>query len=300
MGLHYLETQTLFFDDSFAHYAQAGADGPAIIILHGWAASLNQWDWLLPILANAGYTAYAVDLLGHGQAPRLSHTHTVEDYLNYLYGWMKALDIENPIFLGHSMGGYLSLQYALNHPGSVRGLVLVDPLYSPHQFDRYHQFGRWLLNRPEILRAGELVFDHIPNWLIDASHYLNPKDIGRASAPLRRQVTLDHKRADARIVQTLLFVGDLRPRLSRLAVPVLVTWGCRDRLLSPGSFQTLADMLPTAQKHCFADVGHHPHLVCPQSFAQRVLSFLRQMEDHTSRSAGKHYDHLPTGSRNGR
>lgn len=279
MGLHYLETRTVYFDHSYAHYAQAGEDGPAIVILHGWAASLNQWDWLLPILADAGYTAYAIDLLGHGQAPRLSHNHAVEDYLKYLRQWIKALDIECPIFLGHSMGGYLSLQYALAHPGSVRGLVLVAPLYGQHQFDRYYQFGWWLLGKPEMLRAGELVFRHIPNWLIDASHYLNPKDIGSASASLRRQVTLDHKRADARIVRTLLFVGDLRPRLQELTVPILVTWGEYDRLLSPGSFQILVDMLPTAQGHCFTDVGHHPHVACPQDFTKLVLTFLGRVED---------------------
>ena len=278
-SLYDLETRTLHLDDNYVHYAQAGQEGTAIIILHGWAASLKQWQWLLPILANAGYTAYAIDLLGHGQAPRLSHNHAVDDYLSYLRRWIKALNIEYPIFLGHSMGSYLSLQYALDYPGSVRGLVLVDPLYSHHQFDRYHQFGRWLLGQPEMLRAGELVFRHIPSWLIDASHYLNPKDIGRASAALRRQVTLDHKRADARIVQTILIVGDLRPRLQELTVPALVTWGGYDRLLSSSSFQPLVDILPMAQGHCFADVGHHPHLACPQSFTRLVLSFLRRIED---------------------
>jgi pimeloyl-ACP methyl ester carboxylesterase len=85
-------------------------------------------------------------------------------------------------------------------------------------------------------------------------------------------------------VQTILFVGDLRPRLHRLTVPALVTWGCRDRLLSPGSFQTLVDMLPTAQGHCFADVGHHPHLACPQSFSELVLTFLCHMEDSNWRA----------------
>ena len=284
-SLYDLETRTLHLDDSYVHYAQAGQEGTAIIILHGWAASLKQWQWLLPILANAGYTAYAIDLLGHGQAPRLSHTHAVEDYLGYLRRWIKALNIEYPIFLGHSMGSYLSLQYALDYPGSVRGLVLVDPLYSHHQFDRYHQFGRWLLGQPEMLGAGELIFRNIPGWLIDASHYLNPKDLGRASAALRRQVTLDHKRADARIVQTILIVGDLRPRLQELMVPALVTWGGYDRLLPPSSFQSLVDILPTAQGHCFADVGHHPHLACPDNFAELVLSFLRHIEDVSWRAA---------------
>jgi pimeloyl-ACP methyl ester carboxylesterase len=273
-----LETRILQLDDSYAHYAQAGEEGPAIIILHGWAASLKQWEWLLPILAKAGYTAYAVDLLGHGQSPRISNDHTIEDYLEHVCRWMTALDIRHPIFLGHSMGGYLSIQYALDHPGAVRGLVLVDPLYGYHQFYIYHQFARRLFGRPEMLKVGEFVYRLAPTWLIEASYYWGPPDVGIAPATLRQQVTLDHKRADPHIIQTIAIIGDLRPRLGQVTVPALITWGCRDQLLSPDSFETLVDLLPAAQGHCFADVGHHPHLSRSQSFIELVLGFLKELE----------------------
>jgi pimeloyl-ACP methyl ester carboxylesterase len=275
-----LEAQNIHFDDSFAHYAQAGKDCPAVIILHGWAASLKQWEWLLPILANAGYTAYAVDLPGHGQAPRLSDDHILRDYLCYLHQWMKTLEIQHPVLLGHSMGGYLSLQYALDHPQAVRGLILADPLYGSHQFYASHQLGRRLLGRPKMRRVGEFIFRHIPTWLIEASHRWPPPDISHSSAALRRQIIFDHRRADPRIVQTIALIDDLRPHLSQVTAPSLVTWGSRDQLLSPESFESLADLLPAAQKHCFVDVGHHPHLARTQCFIELVLTFLRRLDDN--------------------
>lgn len=283
-----METQKICFDDSYAHYAQAGEKGPAVVILHGWAASLKQWESFLAILASAGYTAYAVDLPGHGQAPRLSHRYSIKDYLDYLCRWMRALDIRDPILLGHSMGGYLSLQYALDHPGAVRGLMLVNPLYDYHQLGDHHQLMRRVLGGPEMLTVGEFIFRHAPVWLIEASHVWNRHDVGGMSRPVRRQISLDYKQADPHIVQTILTVDDLLPYLHQVSVPTLVTWGCRDHLLSPDSFETLVDMLPTAQGHCFADVGHHPHLVCAQGFTELTLDFLHQIENESVPAEAKH------------
>jgi pimeloyl-ACP methyl ester carboxylesterase len=276
-----LETQTIQFDDSYAHYAQAGEGGATVVVLHGWAASLKQWDWLLPILANSGHTAYALDLLGHGQAPRLSDGHAIQDYVDHLSRWMRALHIRQPVLLGHSMGGYLSLRYVLDHPGAARGLILVDPLYSYHQFYGYHQFAWQLLSGLEVLTLGEFFFRHTPRWLIEAGHYWR-RDIADAPATLRRQVALDYKRADPRIVQTLPTIGDLRPYLGQVRVPALVTWGCRDQLLTPHSFESLVDLLPMAQGHCFTDMGHSPHLARPQGFVELTLDFLSRPEDRST------------------
>lgn len=275
-----LEARNIYFDDSYAHYAQAGKDGPAVIILHGWAASLKQWEWLLPILANAGYTAYAVDLPGHGQAPRLSDHYVFRDYVDYLHQWMTSLEIQHPVLLGHSMGGYLSLQYTMNHPQAVRGLILADPLYGSHQFYISHQFGRRMLSSPHMRRVGEFIFRHIPIWLIEASHHWPPPDISHSPAALRRQIVFDHRRADPRIVRTIALIDDLRPHLSQVTVPSLVTWGSRDQLLSPESFETLVELLPVAQRYRFVDAGHHPHLARTQSFVELVLTFLRRLDEN--------------------
>jgi len=256
-----------------------------VVVLHGWAASSKQWEWLLPTLADAGYTAYALDLPGHGQAPRLPQGHTIEDYARYLSRWMQTLDIQQPVLLGHSMGGYLSLRHALDRPGSVRGLILVDPLYSYHQFYHRHQFAWRLLSEVEMWTVGEFFFRHAPLWLIEAGHYWNEPDVARAPVSLRRQVALDYKRADPRILQTLPSLEDLRPRLGQVTVPALVMWGCRDQLLSPPSFERLVDRLPKAQGHCFTDAGHNPHLAHPENLGRRVLTFLRQLENESRESS---------------
>jgi pimeloyl-ACP methyl ester carboxylesterase len=281
-----LEIHTIYFGDSYGHYARAGEQGPAIVILHGWAASLKQWEWILPTLASAGYTAYALDLPGHGHAPRISQRYAIQDHLDYVHRWMEALDIQQPTLLGHSMGGYLSLQYALQYSGILRSLVLVDPLYSHRQFNSYHRVVQWLSSSPQALRIAEDLFRHFPMWLIEASHLWIRHDIGGAPMALRRQAALDQKRADPRIVHMIATVEDLSPHLQQLRLPALVIWGGYDHLLYPSSFETLVDLLPGAQGHCFMDAGHHPHLGRTQSFVESVLAFLQQVGD----------DHRGTGA----
>lgn len=273
-----METQDICFDTSYSHYAQAGKGELKVVVLHGWGASLKQWEWLLPIVADAGHTAYALDLLGHGQAPRLARNHTIKDYLDHLRQWMKVLNIQQPILLGHSMGGYLGLEYALEHPGAVRGLILVDPLYSHYQLDTYRQFARRLLSEPQMLTVGEFLFRHTPAWLIEASHSWNRNDFAGVPTSLRRQVALDYKRADPRIVHTLPTLGDLRPHLGHVTIPALVVWGCRDQLLPHDSFETLVDLLPMAWGHCFTDIGHNPHLNRAPDFIKLILAFLHQVK----------------------
>jgi pimeloyl-ACP methyl ester carboxylesterase len=274
-----LDTYQIYFGGSYGHYARAGETGPAVVILHGWAASSKQWEWILPALASAGYTAYVLDLPGHGQAPRIPHGYAIQDHLAYLRGWMEALDIQQPTLLGHSMGGYLSLQYALQYSGMLRSLVLVDPLYSHHQFNSYHRLVQWLSSSPQALRIAEDLFRHFPMWLIEASHLWIRHDIGGAPAALRRQAALDQKRADPRIVHMIATVEDLSPHLQQLRLPALVIWGGYDHLLFPSSFETLVELLPWAQGLCFTDAGHHPHLGQTQSFVERVLTFLQHVAD---------------------
>jgi pimeloyl-ACP methyl ester carboxylesterase len=273
-----LQTQFARFDGSYTHYAQAGDGQTSVVILHGWAASSKQWEWLLPILAKHGCTAYALDLLGHGQAPRLYNGPHIEYYVTHLSLWMRALGIEQSVLLGHSLGGYLGLRYALDCPANVRGLILVDPLYSFHQFYRHHQLALQFLGGPEALSLGEFFFRHAPTWLIEVGHYWNQYGLADVSPSLRRQIALDYKRADPRIIQTLPTIGDLRPRLKGITAPALVAWGCNDQLFSPASFEALVDMLPAARGHPLTDAGHNPHLVRSQQFTDATLDFLRELE----------------------
>ena len=100
-------------------------EGAPVILTHGLAASLHDWDDLLPKLATSGYAGYALDLFGHGESykPVDHHEYTFEAVFDHFSAWIDSLQINEPMILvGHSLGGGLSLQYTLRNPERVRAL----------------------------------------------------------------------------------------------------------------------------------------------------------------------------------
>lgn len=121
------------------HFVEKG-EGSPIILVHGLAASLHDWDSLLPELERAGWRSYALDLLGHGESPKPdSRSYKAKWVYRHLESWIESLQLsEPPVIVGHSLGGYLSLRYAIRNPQRVRALILTDPFY---RLDQLHWRG---------------------------------------------------------------------------------------------------------------------------------------------------------------
>ena len=68
----------------------------------------------------------AIDLLGHGKSECLGYVHTMEDHADAVHAVLSELRIRKAIFVGHSMGGYVSLAFAELYPENIKGLVLLN------------------------------------------------------------------------------------------------------------------------------------------------------------------------------
>lgn len=103
----------------------AGGEGPAVLFTHGYQASRRMWDTQRPALEQR-YRVIAWDLRGHGEsgAPddpeQYSHDLLVGDMLALL----KHFEADQAVLVGHSLGGFGSLRFYLDHPDMVRALVL--------------------------------------------------------------------------------------------------------------------------------------------------------------------------------
>src|SRR5215207_4983327 len=91
-----------------ANFVHAGRGTP-VILIHGIAASLHDWDDLIPELTQNGYAAYALDLLGHGESPKPnSRAYHMDWMFEHFMNWMRSLRLTEPaILIGHSMGGHI-------------------------------------------------------------------------------------------------------------------------------------------------------------------------------------------------
>jgi pimeloyl-ACP methyl ester carboxylesterase len=255
-----------------AHYIVAG-DGPPVVLIHGIGGSLHHWDLLIPELVKAGYRAYALDLLGHGESikPQDAKEYHVEELYTHAAEWIDSLGCEQPIYLaGHSMGGFVSLNYALRNPGKIRRMVLVDPFYSPKQASPFLKLaGR----NPEMSKR---ILDTTPRWLVKPMVRGNKNIAKNASPDTVRRMAQDYKRADPNILYIAPSTWDLTPQLSAVRQETLLIWGEKDQTLSPKSFPKMAERLPNCETHSYSNCGHTPHLTNAASFNEKVLHFLQR------------------------
>lgn len=253
--------------------------GTPVILIHGIAASLHDWDDLMPVLADHGYAAYALDLLGHGDSPRLeSRTYQMEWIFEHFFNWMKSLRLTEPaILIGHSLGGHIALEYARRVSAWTRGLVLVNPFYSPLQLPGLIRktYGR--------ANLGTTLVERAPNWLfrllVDVSSVAIGHSVGALhSLPehIRAQTALDFQRTAPGVYHIPGAIYDMTPSLPEIHTPALVVWGDRDKTLSPASFTKLVHALPRARARVFR-AGHVPHQSHAEMFNQAVLKFLKDL-----------------------
>lgn len=260
-----------------AHYVQAGTGTP-VIMVHGLAASLHDWDMLLPELITRGYSSYALDLLGHGQSPKPSQleNYTSDSVFAHMAGWIDALKFDQPfILIGHSLGGYMSLRYALHNPERVRALVLANPFYSQSQLPAMLRF---FLRRPLL---NIKVLERTPYWLFRMFIDVTSLQFGNSNERIhnlpelvRIQTALDYKRAAPGIYNIPRTLRDLVPNLPHITQPSLVIWGARDQTIDPKTFPELVEKLPNASSEIMPVCGHVPHQCHAKEFNKKVLEFL--------------------------
>lgn len=82
--------------------------GPNLLFIHGFCESLEMWEHWVPTFAQS-HTVYTIDLPGFGKSPLDFHPVSLESVAIILQEWMETQQIVNPILIGHSLGGYITL-----------------------------------------------------------------------------------------------------------------------------------------------------------------------------------------------
>jgi pimeloyl-ACP methyl ester carboxylesterase len=97
--------------------------GSAIVLLHGFPMNNVVWKNFTPLLAEH-FKIITPDLPGFGNSPRLEESITIDSVADSIITFLKEEKIENPILVGHSLGGYVALAVAEKAPALLSGLVL--------------------------------------------------------------------------------------------------------------------------------------------------------------------------------
>lgn len=251
-------------------YRQRGKGNP-LLLVHGWNASSAMWMLNLRGLS-PGHRVIAVDLPGHGDSglPE-GFEPDLAGYAEFLEDLRRALFLPSLELVGHSMGGCISLLYALSHPERVSRLVLMD---TPARRQAFNRLSRIASPRPCIK-----IFYRIRGPRLNAYMFkralLHPEKVpGEViEENLRRSsgISWEIFRGTTSSVRRVSIDPAL---IATLDLPVLLLWGDRDKTVSKQEAYRLKQLLPRANLALVSAAAHSPQLEAPRLVESLILEFL--------------------------
>jgi pimeloyl-ACP methyl ester carboxylesterase len=233
-----------------------GGTGPFVLLTHGYGASSHMFDSNAAALADCR-TVVAWDLRGHGatDSPADPAAYTREASIADMAAILDDVGADRAVVGGHSLGGYLSLLFALEHPERTDGLVLID-------------------TGPGFRKA-----EGRAKWNQIAERYaVSLTKHGLAGLPGSAELTADvHRDASGLILAArgILSQHDSRviDSLADIEVPALVIIGEDDEMFMPGSLY-MAEKLPNGDLVVIPGAGHAPNMTHAAQFDAALRSFL--------------------------
>ncbi|MEP2936319.1 MAG: alpha/beta hydrolase [Gilvibacter sp.] len=108
--------------------------GPVVVFIHGFLEDSTMWE---PILASCtGMQTLVIDLPGHGRSKNFDDLYTMDQMALVVIALLDILEIKSATVVGHSMGGYIALAMAQNHPNYLEKLILVNSTPLPDSPER--------------------------------------------------------------------------------------------------------------------------------------------------------------------
>jgi 2-hydroxy-6-oxonona-2,4-dienedioate hydrolase len=234
--------------------------GPVVILLHGLGSVKGIW------LANVGalaskYHVYAIDQIGFGHSDKPLLEYKIATFVDFLQGFMQAQNINKATLVGNSLGGWIALDFAAQHPEMVEKLVLVDSA------------GLSSMREPAV----DLNASSVAGMRTVLESVFYNKQMVTDQTVLR--VFTDHVRNNDGYTIQRLQAGLVMPqfedtKLAAIHAPTLVVWERQDELLPVAAGEKLRDSIAGAKLTVFDQCGHVPQLEKAAEFNQALLDFL--------------------------
>lgn len=264
------------------HYLDRGK-GPPVVFLHGNGVLADDWALSLLDTASARWRCIAFDRPGHGYSEQPRGAYGPSEQAAILRDGARALGLERPVVVGHSLGGAVALAWALDYPEEVGGVVFLSGYaYPTARADLLPFMG------PAIPVAGPVmsrtILPPVDRLLLPAllRRIFEPNPVPPRYALLPHDLLLrptQLEAAAAHLAALIPAVAALAPRYGEIRCPVAIVAGEEDRVVDPrGHAVRLHGDIPHSTLHLLAGTGHMPHHVRPDAVLAAVERVRKAME----------------------
>ncbi|MEM9859281.1 MAG: alpha/beta fold hydrolase [Bacteroidota bacterium] len=248
-------------------YRELGKGQP-LIILHGLFGASDNWLSIAKVLSEH-FKVYLIDQRNHGQSPHddeFSYPAMAEDLKTFI----EQHKIDNPVILGHSMGGKTAMQFALDNQDAFEKLIVVD--IGPKAYPVHHRTildGLLSINLSTLASRGEAdkqLSEYIPE--LGVRQFLL-KNLGRGPNGFEWKVNLPV------INDKIEIIGRGTEGKLENDKEVLFIRGANSNYILDEDVELIDQTFPTARLETVENAGHWVHAEKPQEVIDLVLSFIR-------------------------
>jgi pimeloyl-ACP methyl ester carboxylesterase len=261
-------------------YLDSG-NGPAVLFIHGLLGSHRNWAHLVDAL-DTRHRVVAPDLIGHGASAKPMGDYSLGAHAATLRDLLDHLGIARVTLVGHSLGGGIAMQFCYLFPDRVERLVLVSsgglgrsvsPLLRSATLPGADWVlalaaSGWVRNRAEAV-GGTLRRLGVRPSADLTEGWLGFSSLGEAET---RRAFLATARSVIDPGGQTVTAHDHLPMA--IAVPTLVVWGTRDRMIPAWHATTAQQAIAGSRVELFEGAGHFPHLEQPERFALLLGDFM--------------------------
>jgi pimeloyl-ACP methyl ester carboxylesterase len=272
-----MNKKNLVFNGCNITYYENESNGPTLLFVHGNSLAAetykNQYE---NQDLNGNYHLIAPDLPGHGESGKATdpdEAYTLSGFVDFIVDFVKALDIRNAVFVGHSLGGHILMDAWEKIEDRANGLVIFGspPITIPIQMEHSHY------ENP----AFEMAFKE---KLSDEEIQTLSKAFIKPGAEVPPVITETIKKADP--VMRPILVASTTPEkvkneaeiIHKMKKPIAIFQGKEDQLLKHTYYELLDIPTLWRQKlHLIENTGHCPQIENPEKFNELLIHFLEEI-----------------------
>ncbi len=235
------------------NYVENGK-GQDILILHGWGTSIKIMENMFNYLSKNNHVIL-LDLPGFGDSDKLDNGWSLNDYVEFIIKFMKKLNINNPIIIGHSFGGRIAIKLASEHQQvKIKKIILIDSAGIKN-------------------KSNKQVKTYILKLLKNTIGKLSPKMAEKAKNIFG---SADYRNASPVMKETLVNVvnEDLVDNLPKIKQSTLLIWGENDQATPISDAYVMESKIPGSGVVKIPNAGHFSFLDNPTLVHLVIDSFI--------------------------
>ncbi|HEU4963492.1 MAG TPA: alpha/beta hydrolase [Bacilli bacterium] len=245
------------------HYEQAGAGEQTLLLIHGNVASARWWDRVWQPLAER-FTVVRVDLRGCGQSERPEEGNTIEQHSADVRALAEHLGLANVIVVGHSLGGSITMDIAVQDPEWLRGIVLLNS--APAEgFVTPEERAPLLQQMIQDRNLMKMALAAMVPTAATGEYFEQLVDDAMVAGPTMysHYQSLNH--------------ADYREKLAERDIPALILYGQQDSLILLDMMERTQQAIRGSELVTYEDVGHSPNVEAPERFVADVVRFAEHL-----------------------